>query len=88
MDARVKALALAPAKGFPYVALSRESLMLRTYPLLRGISLCTHGVHPPATATDFINFVTSVDGQQIVSRFEYAPATVSVHVVRTAEEAQ
>ena len=88
VDARVRALAVAPAKGFPYVALNRESLMLRTYPLLRGISLCTRGVHPPAAATDFINFVTSVDGQQIVSRFDYAPATVSVRVVRTAEEAQ
>jgi len=88
LDARVRALAVAPAKGLPYVALSRESLMLRTYPLLRGLSLCTRGVHSPATATDFINFVTSVDGQQIVSRFDYAPATVSVRVVRTAEEAQ
>jgi len=88
VDGRVKVLALAPAKGFPYVALSRESLMLRTYPLLCGVSLCTRGVNPPATATDFINFVTSVDGQQIVSRFDYAPATVSVRIVRTAEEAQ
>jgi phosphate transport system substrate-binding protein len=88
VDGRVKALAVAPAKGFPYVALSRESLMLRTYPLLRGLSLCTRGVKAPATANDFINFVTSVDGQQIVARFDYAPATVSVRVVRTAEEAQ
>ena len=88
VDGRVRALAVAPAKGFPYVALSRESLMLRTYPLLRGLSLCTRGVHLPSTATDFINFVTSVDGQQIVSRFDVAPATVSVRVVRTAEEAQ
>jgi ABC-type phosphate transport system substrate-binding protein len=88
VDARVRALAVAPAKGFPYVALNRESLMLRTYPLLRGLSLCTRGVNAPTTANDFINFVTSVDGQQIVARFEYAPATVSVRVVRTAEEAQ
>src|SRR5689334_3973847 len=41
VDARVRALSVAPAKGFPYVALDRESLMLRTYPLLRGLSLCT-----------------------------------------------
>jgi phosphate transport system substrate-binding protein len=87
VDGRVRALAIAPAKGFPYVTLDRESLMLRRYPLLRGLSLCTRG-NPPSTATDFINFVTSVDGQEIVSRFEYAPATVAVRVVRTAEEAQ
>ncbi len=87
VDERVRALAVSPAKGFPYVPLDRETLMLKTYPLLRGISLCTRG-NPPGTANDFVNFVTSVDGQQIVARFGYAPATVSVHVVRTAEEAQ
>ncbi|TMQ60360.1 MAG: hypothetical protein E6K76_01620 [Candidatus Eisenbacteria bacterium] len=87
VEGRVRALAVSSAVGFPYVALDRETLMLRTYPLLRSISLCTRG-NPPGTATDFINFVTSVDGQQIVARYGYAPATVSVHVVRTAEEAQ
>jgi phosphate transport system substrate-binding protein len=88
VDARVRALAVSPAKGMPYIALDRETSMLKTYPLMRGISLCTRGTNPPGTATDFINFVTSVDGQQVVTRFGYAPATVSVHVVRTAEEAQ
>jgi len=88
VDRRVRALAVSPAKGLPYVTLTRESLMLKTYPLLRGLSLCARGKNPPSAATDFVNFVTSVDGQQIVSRFDYAPATVSVRVVRTAEEAQ
>ena len=87
VDARVRALAVSPAKGFSYVPLTRESLMLRKYPLLRGLSLCTRA-NPPTTANDFINFVTSVDGQQIVTRYGYAPATVTVRVVRTAEEAQ
>ena len=87
VDARVKTLAVSPAIGFPYIALDRESMMLRTYPLMRGISLCSRA-KPSSTVTDFINFVTSVDGQQIVARYGYAPATVPVHVVRTAEEAQ
>ncbi len=87
VEERVRALSVSSAKGFPYIPLNRESLMLKTYPLLRGISICTRG-KPPGTATDFINFVTSVDGQQIVTRYGYAPATVSVRVVRTAEEAQ
>ncbi len=86
VDARVRALAVSTAMGLPYVPLTRETMMLRQYPLLRGLSLCTQS-KPPATATDFINFVTSVDGQQIVSRHGYAPATVSVRVVRIAEEA-
>src|SRR6267378_5007592 len=76
VDERVRALAVSPAKGLPYVSLTRETLMLKTYPLLRGISICTRG-NPPGTATDFINFVTGVDGQQIVARYGYAPATVS-----------
>jgi ABC-type phosphate transport system substrate-binding protein len=79
---------VSPAKGLPYIPMDRETSMLRTYPLMRGLSLCTRGSNPPGTATDFINFVTSVDGQQVVTRFGYAPATVSVRVVRTAEEAQ
>jgi len=87
VDDRVRALAVSPAKGFPYVPLTRETLMLKSYPLLRGLSLCARGQDPPGAVTDFINFVTSVDGQQIVSRFEYAPI-VAVRVVRTAEEAQ
>ncbi len=87
VDERVRAIGVSSAKGFPYAPLGRETLMLKTYPLLRGISLCTRG-KPPATATDFVNFVTGMDGQQIVARFGYAPATVSVRIVRTAEEAQ
>jgi phosphate transport system substrate-binding protein len=87
VDARVKTLAVSSAIGFPYIALNRETMVLRTYPLMRGISLCSKA-RPSSTVTDFINFVTSVDGQQIVARHGYAPATVSVRVVRTAEEAQ
>jgi phosphate transport system substrate-binding protein len=87
VDPRVRALAVSSAVGMPYIALDRETLILRTYPLLCGVSLCTGG-NPPDTATDFINFVTSMDGQQVVARYGYAPATVSVRVVRTAEEAQ
>ena len=86
VDERVRALAVSTAKGLPYVPLTRETTMLRRYPLMRGLSLCTQS-RPPATATDFINFVTSVDGQQIVSRHGYTPV-IPVRVVRTAEEAQ
>ena len=86
VDERVRALAVSTAKGLPYVALTRETTMLRRYPLLRGLSLCTSS-SAPGTATDFINFVTSVDGQRIVSRYGYTPV-IPVRVVRTAEEAE
>jgi phosphate transport system substrate-binding protein len=87
VDDRVRALAVSSAKGFSYVPLTRETLMLKSYPLLRSVSICTR-VKPPDTVTDFINFAASVDGQRIVARYGFAPGTVSVRVVRTAEEAQ
>ncbi len=85
LNDRVRALRVSQAIGLPYSELSRETLVLRTYPLLRSISLCTPK-DPPAAAADFITFVTSLDGQEIVARHGYAPATVPVRIVRTAEE--
>ncbi len=87
-DNRVRVLKISAAIGLPYIALDQESLILRTYPLMRSVSLCTRGKNPPATASDFINFVSSVDGQRIVARHRYAPATVPVQIVRTAQEAE
>jgi phosphate transport system substrate-binding protein len=87
VDDRVRTLRVSAAKGLPYVALSRESLMLKQYPLLRGISLCTPEQADP-TASDFVTFVSGMDGQRIAVRYGYAPATVPVQVVRTVEEEQ
>jgi phosphate transport system substrate-binding protein len=85
VDDRVRTLKVSAAIGLPYIALDRESLVLRTYPLMRSISLCARS-KPSATASDFITFVASAEGQQIVARHGYAPATVPVHIVRTIEE--
>ena len=86
-DDRVRPLAVSRATGLPYVTLSRESVLDRTYPLLRNIALATPAKARP-TASDFITFVSSVDGQRIVARHGYAPATVPIRIVRTAEEAE
>jgi ABC-type molybdate transport system substrate-binding protein len=59
----------------------------RSYPLLRNIALATPAA-PRQTASDFITFVSGVDGQRIVARHGYAPATVPIRIVRTAEEAE
>lgn len=85
VDERVRALRVSIAQGLPSVPLSRETLMLRKYPLLRGLSLCTPQ-RADATASDFINFVSGMDGQRIAVRYGYAPATVPVQIVRTVEE--
>jgi len=85
VDDRVRALRVSTAQGLPYTPLSRETLLLKQYPLLRGISLCTPQ-DSNATASDFITFVSSMDGQRIAVRYGYAPATVPVQIVRTVEE--
>jgi len=85
VDDRVRALSVSPAQGLPYSGISRESLVTRSYPLLRSLSLCTPK-DAAATASDFVNFVSSLDGQRIVARHGYGPATVPVRIVRTTEE--
>lgn len=85
--ARVRVLRIAQAKGLPYVAMTRETILTKTYPLLRSVSLATPA-KPRETAAELVTFISGVDGQAIVARYGYAPATVSVHIVRTAEEAE
>lgn len=85
--ARVRVLRIAQAKGLPYVAMTRETILTKAYPLLRSVSLATPA-KPRETAAELVTFISGVDGQAIVARYGYAPATVSVHIVRTAEEAE
>ena len=87
VDDRVKTLRVSPALGLPYVALDRETLLTRTYPLLRSIAIAAPA-HPASTASDFITFVSGMDGQRIIARHGYAPAAVPIQIVRTSEEAE
>lgn len=84
-DSRVRALAVSRAKGLPYVSMTREAVLERAYPLMRSIALATPA-EPRQTASEFITFVSGADGQRVVARHGYAPATVPVRIVRTAEE--
>lgn len=86
-DDRVRVLKVSRATGLPYVPLTRESVLDRSYPLLRSIAIATPAKARP-TASDFITFVSGVDGQRIVARHGYAPATVPIRIVRTAEETE
>lgn len=85
--ARVRVLSIAQAKGLPYVPMTRETILQRTYPLLRSVSLATPA-KPRETASELITFMSGADGQAIVARYGYAPATVPIRIVRTAEEAE
>ena len=82
---RVRVLRVSQAKGLPYVDLDRESILTKQYPLLRAITIATPE-HPPSSCATFIDFVSGMDGQKIVARLGYAPATVPIRIVRTAEE--
>jgi ABC-type phosphate transport system substrate-binding protein len=59
----------------------------RSYPLLRTVTIATPA-KPAPTAGNFITFVSDIDGQRIAARHGYAPATVPIRIVRTAEEAE
>jgi phosphate transport system substrate-binding protein len=84
---RVKSLDVSPALGLPSIPLTRETLFTRQYPLLRPISIAT-SAKPASTVSSFINFVSGIDGQRIIARHGYAPATVPIQVIRTAEGAE
>jgi phosphate transport system substrate-binding protein len=85
--ADVRVLRVSPARGLPYVALDRESLVTRKYPLLRPVSIATSAA-PRRTAADFITFLSGVDGQRIAARHGYAPAALPIRIVRAAEGAE
>ena len=87
VDDRVRTLRISPALGLPYVALNRETLLTRTYPLLRSVSIAAKA-RPSSSASDFITFVSGMDGQRIIARHGYAPAAVPIEIVRTSEEAE
>jgi len=84
---RVKSLRVSPALGLESIPLTRETLFTRQYPLLRPISIAT-SANPVSTVTNFINFASGMDGQRIIARHGYAPATVPIQIIRTAEEAE
>jgi phosphate transport system substrate-binding protein len=87
VDSRVRVLRVSQAKGLPYVPMTRETILGRSYPLLRGIALATPA-KPRQTASELITFISGIDGQGIAARHGYAPATVNIRIVRTAEETE
>ena len=84
---RVKTLRVAPAIGLESIPLTRETLVTRGYPLLKPISIAT-SANPASTVSNFINFVSGMDGQRIIARHGYAPASVPIQIIRTAEGAE
>jgi phosphate transport system substrate-binding protein len=84
---RVKTLRISPAIGLASIPLTRETLVTRQYPFLRPISIAT-SANPASTVSNFINFVSGMDGQRIIARHGYAPGNVPIQIIRTEEEGE
>ena len=79
----IKTIALARSPGGPFVAPGRATLADRTYPLTRSVYICLDkepGRPLPPKVKDFMQFVLSEEGQEIVRRhgiyFALPPALV------------
>jgi phosphate transport system substrate-binding protein len=76
-DLKLKAIALAPKVGAPYVAPSKATFADRTYPLVRSLYFYLN--RKPGTAVDpklreFLRYVLSREGQEaIVANGNYLP---------------
>lgn len=69
---RVNTLAVSKSSEGPFVAPSMETAMDKTYPLARPLLFYTE-TKPEGTVKEFIEFVLSVDGQQIVKDMDFVP---------------
>lgn len=70
-DAAVKPIALAVQAGREYVAPTRETLIVRSYPLTRTIFACANqrpGRPLDPKVRDFLRFALSPAGQEVIAR--------------------
>ena len=68
----VKTLKLSRKKGDPPIAPSTATAMDKTYPLARALYLYTRG-EPMGNVKDFLDWVASAEGQQIVASVGFVP---------------
>ncbi len=70
----LKVLAVAPRRGGPAVALTPDNVANRTYPLIRDAFFYVNkapGKPLDARAREFMRFVLSREGQEIIARVGY-----------------
>lgn len=78
----VRAIALAPREGAPFVEPTRASVLNRTYPLLRDIPIYINrapGKPIEPKVREFLAYILSREGQQAISREgDYLPLTSEI----------
>jgi phosphate transport system substrate-binding protein len=72
ISAKEKALAIAKSADSPYIQPTIENVVSNAYPISRPLLMVTRG-KPKGVVADFINFVLSVEGQQLVAKIDFVP---------------
>lgn len=67
-----KTVAVGKSKDGPFIEPTIENVRTNTYPISRPLYFCTNG-EPKGTIKDFINFVHSRDGQELVRKLDFVP---------------
>lgn len=73
LNATQKAIAVAKGPGEPYVEPRMEAILDGSYPISRPLLMYTNG-EPTGTVKEFLDFVLSQEGQQIVKEQDFVPA--------------
>ncbi len=68
----VKVLSLAGASGSAPVLPTLESVQSNAYPIARPLIMYTKG-EPKDLAKDFLDYVHSAEGQDVVKRLDFVP---------------
>lgn len=69
---RVAEVAVATSNGEPYIKATIETVMDRSYPISRALYFYTAG-QPEGEVKDYVDFVLSDKGQQLVVREDFVP---------------
>ena len=69
---RQKTIAVGKSKDGPFIEPTTENVKTDIYPISRPLYMCTDG-EPEGPIKDFIDFVYSKEGQDIVKRLDFVP---------------
>jgi phosphate transport system substrate-binding protein len=69
---RQKTIAVGKSKNGPFIEPTTENVKANTYPISRPLYMCTNG-EPKGSVKDFIEFVHSKEGQEIVKKLDFVP---------------
>jgi phosphate transport system substrate-binding protein len=67
-----KVIAVGQSKDGPFIEPAIESVKTNVYPISRPLYMCTNG-QPKGAVKDFIEFVHSGEGQEIVKKLDFVP---------------